>query len=182
MSPSFRPTGMLRTLVLAAVSVLALAAAPAHADTLKVGDRVTELDVAVDANGKPFKLKAYKGKWLLITIGAKWCKPCAKELPTWDKLAPSFAGKVTFIAIDIDDEIAEGKSFHNKLKLKNMTRVYLPNEKSSVGGNYGSDTMPTTFVADPQGVVRLVKKGFEEGDASGESKKLADQLNKLTAK
>jgi thiol-disulfide isomerase/thioredoxin len=178
MRGALRPTPMLRTAILA----LVMLAAPAYADTLKVGDRVTELDVAVDAKGKPFKLKAYKGKWLVITIGAKWCKPCAKELPTWDKLAPSYAGKVTFIAVDIDDDIAEGKMFHDKLKIKNMTRVYLPNEKSSVGGNYGSDTMPTTFVADPQGVVRWVKKGFEEGDASGESKKLSDQLTKLTRK
>lgn len=182
MRGALRPTAMLRTLALATIATLGLASGSAHADTLKVGDRVTELDVAVDAAGKPFKLKAYKGKWVLITIGAKWCKPCAKELPTWDKLAPSFAGKITFIAIDIDDEIDEGKSFHNKLKLKNMTRVYLPNEKSSVGGNYGSDTMPTTFVADPQGVVRFVKKGFEEGDAAGETKKLSEQLTKLTAK
>ncbi|MEO7097179.1 MAG: hypothetical protein ABI175_28220, partial [Polyangiales bacterium] len=91
-------------------------------------------------------------------------------------------GKVTFVAIDIDDDIAEGKSFHDKLKIKNMTRVYLPDDKSSVGGNYGSDTMPTTFIADPQGVVRFVKKGFEESDAGGESKKLSEQLTKLTAK
>ncbi len=178
MRGSLRLTPMFRTAVLA----LVVLAAPAYADTLQVGDRLTELDVAVDAKGKAFKLKSYKGKWLVVTIGAKWCKPCAKELPTWDKLAPTYKGKVTFIAIDIDDDIAEGKSFHDKLKLKNMTRVYLPNEKSSVGGNYGSDTMPTTFIADPQGVVRYVKKGFEEGDAGGESKKLADQLTKLTSK
>jgi thiol-disulfide isomerase/thioredoxin len=167
---------MLRIAVLA----LVVLAAPAYADTLKVGDRLTELDVAVDTKGKPFKLKAYKGKWLVVTIGADWCKPCAKELPTWDKLAPTFAGKVTFVAIDIDNEVDVGKKFHDKLKLKNMTRVYLPDDKSSVGGNYGSDTMPTTFIADPQGVVRFVKKGFEMGDASGESKKLSEELSKLT--
>jgi thiol-disulfide isomerase/thioredoxin len=178
MRGALRPTAMLRTAVLA----LVVLAAPAYADTLKVGDRLTELDVAVDAKGKPFKLKAYKGKWLVVTIGADWCKPCAKELPTWDKLAPTFAGKVTFITIDIDNDLAVGKKFHDKLKIKNMTRVYLPDEKSSVGGNYGSDTMPTTFIADPQGVVRYVKKGFEMGDASGESKKLSEQLTKLTAK
>ena len=182
MTRSLRLTPMFRTAVLAVVVALGVLAAPAYADTLKVGDRLTELDVAVDAKGKAFKLKSYKGKWLVVTIGADWCKPCAKELPTWDKLAPTFAGKVTFITIDIDNEVAVGKKFHDKLKIKNMTRVYLPDDKSSVGGNYGSDTMPTTFIADPQGVVRYVKKGFETGDAGGESKKLSEQLTKLTAK
>ena len=177
MSPSRRPTSMLRTCVLA----LVVLAAPAYADTLKIGDRLAELDVAVDAKDKPFKLKAYKGKWLVVTVGASWCKPCAKELPTWDKLAKEFTGKITFIAVDIDDEIGAGKKFHDKLKIKNLTRVYMPNEKSSVGGSYGSDTMPTSFIADPQGVVRYVQKGFETGDAGGESKKMRDQLTKLTA-
>jgi len=171
-----RRTAMLRILALATVL---LVSGVAQADVLKVGDRLAELDVAVDARGKAFKLKAYKGKWLLVTVGAKWCKPCAKELPVWDKLAGELKGKVTFIAIGIDDELADHKSFHKKLALKNMTIVHLPSDKSGVVASYGSDTMPTTFIADKSGVVRVVKKGFEEGDTGGELKKMRDQLAKL---
>lgn len=174
MSPLRRPKTMLKATVLTVVAVLSLSTA-AQANTLKVGDRVTELDVAVDAAGKPFKLKALKGKWFVITVGAAWCKPCAKELPQWDKIAAARAGKVTFVAVDIDDDVADGKRFHEKLKIKNMTKVYLPNDKSSVGGNYGSDTMPTSFIVDPQGVVRHVHKGFNAGD----EKSLAAELDKL---
>lgn len=162
-----------------ALVALALAAGPAAADVLKVGDRVAELDVAVDARGKSVKLKAYKGKWILVTVGAEWCKPCAKELPTWDKLAGEMKAKITFIAIDIDDDPASGKRFHDKLKIKNMTRVYLPADKSGVVARYGSDTMPTTFIFDPSGIVRDVKKGFADGDTSGEYKKMKAQLEKL---
>src|SRR5439155_16391177 len=120
-----RPNAM-RT-VLAAVALVLTNAAPsaARADVLKVGDRLSELDVATDAGGKPVKLKSFKGKWVVVTVGADWCKPCAKELPTWDKLAGELKGKVVFVAIDIDDEIAVGKRFHDKLKIKNMQRVYL---------------------------------------------------------
>ena len=174
MSRGRRPTAMLEKALLAIVAVVGLSTA-AHANTLKVGDRLAELDVAVDARGKAFKLKTLKGKWLVVTIGAAWCKPCAKELPAWDKLAAAKAGKVTFVAIDIDDEIDDGKRFHDKLKLKNMTRVYMPNEKSSVAGRYGADAMPTTFVIDPQGIVRLVHKTFNAGD----EKKLSAELDKL---
>ena len=171
----------MRILVAAFAVVWALAAnAPsAHADVLKVGDRLAELDVAVDTNGKPFKLKAFKGKWVLVTVGADWCKPCAKELPTWDKLAGELKGKVVFVAIDIDDDIAVGKRFHDKLKLKHMVRVYMPSDKSGVAGSYGSDHMPSTFVADDKGIVRLVREGFEAGDADGEYRKLKDALAKL---
>jgi thiol-disulfide isomerase/thioredoxin len=170
----------MRRVVVAFAALCALAiTAPAHADVLKVGDRLAELDVAVDAGGKPFKLKAFKGKWILVTVGADWCKPCAKELPTWDKLAGELRGKVVFVAIDIDDDIAVGKRFHDKLKLKNMVRVYMPSDKSGVAGNYGSDHMPSTFVADDKGIVRLVREGFEAGDADGEYRKLKDALARL---
>lgn len=164
---------------LAVLFVLGLFASTASADALKVGDRLAELDIAVDAKGKPFKLKAFKGKWVLVTVGAEWCKPCAKELPAWDKLQPEWKSKITFVAINIDDEIADGKRFNKKLKLKNLTLVYMPADKSAVVGKYGSDNMPTTYVADPKGIVRYVKAGFEKGDADGEIKKLRAQLAKL---
>lgn len=164
---------------LAVLFVLGLSATSAGAEALKVGDRLAELDIAVDAQGKPFKLKAFKGKWVLVTVGAEWCKPCAKELPAWDKLQPEWKSKITFVAINIDDEIADGKRFNKKLKLKNLTLVYMPADKSAVVGKYGSDNMPTTYVADPKGIVRYVKAGFEKGDADGEIKKLRAQLAKL---
>jgi thiol-disulfide isomerase/thioredoxin len=171
---------VLGRLVFAVPLALALAvASSARADVLKVGDRLAELDVATDTSGKPVKLKSLRGKWVVLTVGADWCKPCAKELPTWDKLAGELTGKVAFVAIDIDDDIEVGKRFHDKLKLKNMQRVYMPSDKSGVAGSYGSDHMPATFVADPKGVVRLVREGFEAGDADGEYRKFKDALGKL---
>jgi thiol-disulfide isomerase/thioredoxin len=163
------------------VAVLLLTAQVVHADALKVGDRLAELDVAVDASGKSFKLKTLKGQWVLVTVGADWCKPCAKELPAWDKLQPEFKDKVKFVAIDISDDIADGKKFHKKLKLVNLMLAYMPADKSAVVAKYGSDNMPTTFIADPQGVIRYVRAGFEKNDVSGETKKMRATLTKLTA-
>ena len=154
-------------------------AGTASAQVVKVGDRAPDISGAKDASGKAFKLTALK-TWTLVTVGAEWCKPCKKELPTWDKLAadPKVAGKVTFVAVDIDEDVEVGKKFHQKLRIANMKKVYT----SGPGGasSYGSDTMPTTVVVDPKGVVRLVRKGFDEGDSDGEYKKLRDDLEKLT--
>jgi thiol-disulfide isomerase/thioredoxin len=161
---------------------VALAAGPASAGVLKVGDRLAELDVATDDGGKAFRLKSLKGKWVLLTIGASWCPPCKKELPVWDKLAAELKDKIVFVALNIDNDVAAGKRSHDQLKLKNMVRVYMPQDKSAVAGSYGAETMPTTFVADDKGVVRLVREGFEAGDASGEYRKLKDALAKLLPK
>jgi cytochrome oxidase Cu insertion factor (SCO1/SenC/PrrC family) len=154
-------------------------ASAAFADVLKVGDRAAELDVAIDASGKSVKLSRFKGKWLLVTAGAGWCKPCAKELPTWDKVAGDYKDKVTFVSLTLDDEIDDGKKFQKKMALKNMVVVYMPAEKSTAAARYGSATMPSSFVIDPQGVVRHVHAGFAERDASGEAKKLKGILDKL---
>jgi thiol-disulfide isomerase/thioredoxin len=176
-----RGAGRLTSMLRAAVVLLSLAVtATAGADVLKKGDRLKELDVAVDANGKSFKLKPLnKDKWLLVTAGAAWCGPCKKELPAWDKLAAELKGKITFVALGLDNEVADGKKFHDKLKIKNMVRVYLPEEKSAVAATYGAETMPSTFVIDPQGVVRMVKAGFNERDADDEIKKMRAELGKL---
>ncbi len=165
-----------------ALAIVMLLAGTASADVLKVGDRYAELDVAVDTAGKPVKLKNLKGKWFVVTVGADWCKPCAKELPTWDKLAGELKDKITFVAIDIDNEIEVGKKFHQKLKLKNMTLAYMPDEKSGVAASYGSDHMPSSFVVDPKGIVRFVREGFEAGDIDGEYKKMKEQLTKLLSR
>lgn len=161
------------------IGLLLFSTSAARADVLKVGDRMAELDVAVDAKGKAFKLRAFKGKWLLVTAGAAWCVPCKKELPTWDKVASEVKGKITFVALGLDNEVADGKKFHKKLGLKNMVLAYLPEEKSGVASRYGAATMPTTFIIDPNGIVKHVHAGFNERDASGEAKKLKATLAKL---
>ena len=158
---------------------LVLTAQVAGADVLAKGDRAAELDVAVDASGKPAKLARYKGKWLVITAGAGWCKPCAKELPTWDKVAPAYKDKVTFISLTLDDDIADGKKFQKKMSLKNMVVLYMPGDQSSAAARYGAATMPSTFIIDPQGVVRHVHAGFAERDPAGETKKLRAALDAL---
>jgi thiol-disulfide isomerase/thioredoxin len=173
MSPRPRPRAM-RALVLA---VVVLTATAAYADELKVGDRIAELDSAVDAGGKAFRAKGLKG-WKMLTFGASWCKPCAKELPAWDGIAPTYKTKVQFVAVDLDSDRNTGKAFHKKLKLHNMTLVYL-NPDSAVAAKYGSDHMPTTVLIDPEGVIRYIRGGFEKGDVDGEVTKMKEQIAKL---
>ncbi len=154
----------------------------AHADVLKKGDRLAELDVAVDVNAKPARLKAYKDGWIVVTVGAGWCKPCAKELPAWDKLAGELKGKITFVSIAVDNDIEDGKRFHKKLKLKNMKLLYMPSDKSAVAAKYGAETMPSTFVIDPKGLVQLVRDGFDERNPDGELKQMRAALATLGVK
>src|SRR6476646_6252260 len=158
---------------LAIVVLLALSAS-ASAE-VKVGDKFVELDAKTSA-GKKFRLKDMAGKWVLFTFGASWCEPCHKELPAWDKVAPKLTGKVLFVAVNINNNADEGKQFVQSLKLKHIFPVFLPDEDSPAIKAYDPEKMPSTFVIDPEGTVRLVEYGYHQGDED----KLAQQLTELT--
>jgi thiol-disulfide isomerase/thioredoxin len=154
--------------------LIALLAGVAHAE-IKTGDHFVELD-AKTAKGKKFHLKDMAGKWVLYTFGASWCQPCHKELPAWDSIAPKFNGKVLFVAVNINNKEDEGKAFIDSLKLKHIFPVFMPDENSPAMKAYDPDRMPSTFVIDPQGVVRIVQYGYDKGDEDKLASKLADLI------
>jgi thiol-disulfide isomerase/thioredoxin len=156
--------------------ILLALAGVAHAD-VKKGDKYVELD-AKTATGKKFRLKDMAGKWVLYTFGASWCEPCRKELPAWDKIATKFAGKVLFVSVNINSDMEEGKQFMQSLKLHHIFPVFLPDEDSPAMKQYDPAHMPSTFVIDPEGTVRIVRYGYKQG----EEDKLAAELTELTKK
>ena len=156
------------------IIVLLLLGSVAMAE-VKKGDHFVELD-AKTASGKHFRLKDMAGKWVLYTFGASWCQPCRKELPAWDKVAPKLAGKVLFVAVNINNKLEEGIEFINSLKLGHLFVVYMPDEDSPAMKAYDPDKMPSTFLIDPDGIVRHVQYGYDKGDEG----KLAATLAELT--
>jgi thiol-disulfide isomerase/thioredoxin len=159
------------------VAILLLASTGlAHAE-VKKGDKYVELDAKTGA-GKHFRLKDMAGKWVLFTFGASWCEPCHKELPAWDKVAPKLAGKVLFVAVNINNKLEEGKQFVDSLKLKHVFPVFLPDEDSPAIKAYDPERMPSTFVIDPDGVVRLVQYGYHNGDEDALAKTLGELIKK----
>jgi len=160
--------------VAAVLALLVVGVGTARAE-VKEGDRAPEFDNAKRADGKKFRLKAYKGKWVAVTFGASWCKPCKKELPAWDQLAAKYRGRVEFIAVNIDLDPVKGKKFLDQLKVRNLTRVFMPEKQTSTVDTYDPGTFPSTFVVDPNGVVRVVQKGYVSGDDG----KMAGRLDGL---
>ena len=50
------------------------------------------------------------------------------------------------------------------MKLKHVFPVFMPDENSPAMKAYDPDHMPSTFVIDPKGIVRLVQYGYDKGD------------------
>jgi thiol-disulfide isomerase/thioredoxin len=160
-----------------AIAALVLASVGLARAEVKKGDHYVELDAQTTA-GKHFRLKDMVGKWVLFTFGASWCEPCHKELPAWDKVAPKLAGKVLFVAVNINNKAEDGKQFIDSLKLKHIFPVFLPDENSPAIKAYDPERMPSTFVIDPDGIVRLVQYGYHNGDEEALAKALAELTKK----
>jgi thiol-disulfide isomerase/thioredoxin len=144
---------------------------------VRQGDRAAEMVAVKDAKGRRLKLKSYRGKVVVVTFGASWCKPCKKELPAWDKVAKAYKSKgVVFLAINIDKDQAKGKAFIAEAKLKTALAGYEPS--GATVESYDPPTMPSTFVIDGRGLVRHVHAGYRAGD----EKTLSGWLDKLLAK
>ena len=170
--------GMSRRIVtFAAVALLALSLGGDRAwAKVTKGDRAVELSSVKDRKNRSIRLRAYRGKVVVLTFGASWCKPCRKELPTYEKLAKKYkkAGKpVVFIAVNIDSERKNADRFIKEVGLATVVVGYDP--KGAAVEKYEPPTMPSTYVIDAKGIVRAVHAGFESGDDK-KIKKLVDSL------
>lgn len=170
-------THFLSIAIAVAVGLVFATAEQSASAKVRKGDRAAELSSVKDGRGKRVRVKAYRGKWLVVTFGASWCKPCSKELPALEKMARKMAGsKLAFLAVNIDKSIAKGKKFTKRSGLRKVRVGYDP-----AGGSvdtYDPPSMPTTYIIGPRGVVRHMHKGYRSGD----DKKLTKKLNSLMSK
>jgi thiol-disulfide isomerase/thioredoxin len=115
---------MSRLLAAALLLLLALppamaAAAPAKVPVkLRVGDLAPPFARA-DLQGKPFDLKAQRGKIVLIDFWASWCPPCILEIPHLGRLQEKY-GRQGFqvVGISMDDSAKLTKETMGKIAFK----------------------------------------------------------------
>jgi thiol-disulfide isomerase/thioredoxin len=103
-------------------------------------------------DGQPVEAEQLAGKPVLVKFFAQYCQPCRATLPAAERLHESHPG-VTFLGID-EDESAE--TADSLVKQYGLSFAVVHDEGNILSGRFGVSTMPTTFVADSQGVVRWV--------------------------
>jgi thiol-disulfide isomerase/thioredoxin len=103
-------------------------------------------------DGQPVEAAQIAGKPVLVKFFAQYCQPCRATLPAAERLHESHPG-VTFLGID-EDESAETAG--ELAKQYGLSFAVVHDEGNILSGRFRVSTMPTTFVADSQGVVRWV--------------------------
>jgi thiol-disulfide isomerase/thioredoxin/tetratricopeptide (TPR) repeat protein len=152
------------SLALAALALAALpaaadapapvAAAPAAAAPLtgpQVGRPAPDFALTT-LDGKSLTLASFRGKTLVVNVWATWCPPCREEMPTLiGSYGPLAKQNVAFLGVDTTEEAPIVRAY--------AVAKGLPYPQAVAGSKdfekaYDVAYFPTTYVIDPQGILR----------------------------
>lgn len=160
------------SILLSSLAICSFAFSDSAEAKVRKGEKAKEFVSIKNVDGKTMNLSQYKGKVVVMTFGASWCKPCSKELPVLEKLANKYdKKKVVFLAINIDSNVSKGKAFLEKAGLKVVQRLF--DSTLSTTEIYEPPTMPSTYLI-KNGIVTHLHQGFREGYLAS-LKKVIDQ-------
>jgi peroxiredoxin len=110
-----------------------------------------------DLMGQPVALSDYAGKVILYNAWATWCPPCKEEMPTLQEYFEKYQND-GFVVVAIEDgqSADEVSAF---VKDYALTFPVWPDPKWKATTAFRIDNLPTSFVIDRDGTVRLTWTG-----------------------
>jgi len=102
-------------------------------------------------SGGSARLSDYKGKVVILNFWATWCPPCVAEMPSMENLYKQYKDKgVEILAVDLRENVNTVRQFINN---NGYTFPVLLDRDGRVGGLYGVEAIPTTYIIDREGKI-----------------------------
>ena len=111
---------------------------------------------AVDLNGKAFDLSKVTTPVVIVNFWASWCGPCVEEFPSMLKLADAMEGKLTIIAVSMDDDEKDLRSFAKLFKVPRKGFEVLWDREKKVMATYAVGKLPESYIVGPDR--KLIRK------------------------
>jgi peroxiredoxin len=137
----------------AALAISMATTVPASAAS--VGQAAPDFEL-ITFEGKVVRLADLKGQVVVLNYWATWCGPCRNEMPMFDRYLRAHAGQ----GLQIFSITTEGSVPAAKLRPLAHALAF-PLATKLRGGGYGivKNAVPTSYVIDRSGVVRLAQAG-----------------------
>ena len=158
------------------LGLLMLFAAPAHAGELSaVRTQAPQFSLQM-LNGDTFDFSSTKGKVVVVSFWASWCKPCIQELGFLKKIQAKHPNKLAVLAIATDDPNTISK-VRMVVKNKKLTMPILLDQDGTVMGLLNPrGSLPFSVYVDKKGQVASEHDGFASGDEANLEKVIAALL------
>lgn len=113
-------------------------------------------------NQPSINLENLRGKTVYIDFWASWCAPCLRSMPLYNELYSRYKDEgLEILAINVDNPIEDGLDFLADTPLDFLIPSDLDGDVSELFEVIG---MPSSYLVDADGTVRLVHMGFRDGD------------------
>lgn len=110
-----------------------------------------------DLQGNPVSFADYAGQVILYNAWATWCPPCKQEMPTLEAYYEAYKDQgFVIIAIEDGEPVEEVRQFVTDYGL---TFPVWPDAKYVATTAFRTNALPTSFVIDRSGTVRLTWTG-----------------------
>jgi thiol-disulfide isomerase/thioredoxin len=110
------------------------------------------------SKGEKIDLNNLKGKVVIISFWASWCKPCLQELPVLDSIQKKLGDKIKIIAINYKQDRKLYRQIRHKLKDINL--IMLSDPMGSLGKKFGVKSIPNMFLISKDGTIAYHGVGY----------------------
>ncbi len=144
--------------VLAIVGLLTYGLISKGGEAIAVGDHVPDRSLDRLGAGGTGRIADYRGRWVLVNLWASWCEPCRTESPLLERFhRRNRARRFTVLGIDLDDATGDARGFVRRYGLSYP--MLHDGNGADVRRAFGATGFPESFLVDPRGRLRLIRRG-----------------------
>ncbi|QPK63972.1 TlpA family protein disulfide reductase [Methylomonas sp. LL1] len=116
----------------------------------------------------------YKGKVILVDFWATWCPPCKKSMPFLNALRNQHLKEgFEIVAINVDENSEDARQFLQSYPVDYKIAF---DASGNCPGVFDVKAMPSSYLIDRTGKVRLIHLGYRDEDQSAISERVTALL------
>lgn len=145
------------------LALIALGAVSTLVSAVEEGETAPEFDLpSIYADKPAISTASLEGKTVYVDFWASWCAPCLTSLPLYNDMYHKYKDQgLEIVAINVDNPIEDGLDFLIDTPLDFLIPADPDGEAAELFEVIG---MPTSYLIEPDGTVKLVHMGFRSGD------------------